>query len=506
MALRLPRATPVATMLLVAGVVAGCSTSASPATPTESAAPAAVPSELVWATCPEGVEPADAEPSGLRCTTVSVPLDYADPDGTRIDLMISRLPSADPDRRRGVLLLNPGGPGGTALDQPTFLATQGLSQDVLDSYDLIGMDTRGVGHSAPITCGFTNGDAYQGNIPPYAIDDAAVVERATVVEQIADRCAANDTDGRLRHITTANMARDLDRIRAALGEDTASYLGYSYGTALGAAYTSMFPDNTDRVVLDSNIGDTHLDQAGLRRYGLGMEETFPDFAAWLAERHDQYQLGRTPEEVRGTYLEFAQRLDRSPENGLDGTAFRLSTFASLYNRNLYPQIAAAWATLLLPPADLPVPAFDPSAPSPYDNAWSVFLAVTCNDVEWPEDSADYRQAVAEDRERYPLFGAAAANILPCAYWHHEPAEGPIPVDADGPTNVLVVQNQRDPVTPLSGGRMINDAFGDRARLLEIDGSGHGGFVRDGNPCAVEAVTAFLVDGTMPEQDITCAAV
>ena len=116
------------------------------------------------------------------------------------------------------------------------------------------------------------------------------------------------------------MARDLDRIRAALGEEKASFLGYSYGSALGAAYASMFPERSDRVVLDSNIGDTHLDQDGMRRYALGMEETFPDFAKWAAARHETYGLGRTPEEVRRTYFTLAERLDEKPVNGIDGRA------------------------------------------------------------------------------------------------------------------------------------------------------------------------------------------
>ena len=514
MRLRLSRSAPGAALLLAAGLVAGCAQPPDPTAPTlsstttESAAAAADPNELQWAACPEGTEPADTEPSGLQCAAVTVPLDYADPDGTQIDVMISRLPSTDPAQRRGVLLLNPGGPGGSGLDQPLFLAGRDISPEVLAAYDLIGIDTRGVGQSAPISCGFTNGDAYNGNIPPYAVDEAAVAERAPIVEEIAQSCAANDTDGVLPHITTANIARDLDRIRAALGEDTASFLGYSYGTALGAAYTSMFPNTTDRVVLDSNIGDTHLDRAGLRRYALGMEETFPDFARWAADRNDRYQLGQTPEEVRATYFELANRFDRDPLGPLDGATFRLSTFASLYHVNLYPDLADAWQDARGPNPDLavPGPAPDPAALRPFDNAWSAFLTVTCNDVEWPADIATYQQAVAEDREQFPLYGAASANILPCAYWPIERTEGPVPINQDGPANVLVVQNQRDPVTPLRGGQLLNEAFGDLSRLLEVDGSGHGVYAIGTNPCAQELVTSFLVDGTMPERDVVCEAI
>ena len=349
--------------------------------------------------------------------------------------------------------------------------------------------------------------AVQLLIPPYAVDDAAVVEQAAVAKGVAEQCAANDHEGRLRHLSTANMARDLDRIRAALGEEKASFLGYSYGTALGAAYASMFPERSDRIVLDSNIGDTHLDHDGMRRYAQGMEETFPDFAKWAAARHDSYGLGRMPEEVRRTYFTIAERLDKTPVDGMDGGLFRLSSFVTLYRESSYGPTAQAWQSLLnsgnAVPAGHQPPG--PAAPSPNDNAWSVFLAVTCNDVEWPEDVQTYQRAVAEDREKYPLYGAAAANIMPCAYWQQGPAEPPVKVDDGGPANVLVVQNQRDPVTPLRGGELLDEKFGERSRLLSVDGSGHGAYVLGGNPCALNVTTSYLVDGTMPERDMTCEA-
>lgn len=485
---------PISIAALTALAVTGCTHA-----PAETSSP-----PVQWSACPEGVENPEDGPAQLQCATVPVPLDYDDPDGTQIDITISRLASKNPEARRGLLLLNPGGPGGTGLDQPKFLVEQGIPQSVLDSYDLIGMDTRGVGHSSPISCGFTDDQDYYGSVPPHATNDAMFDEQSATAAEVAKRCAAGD-DGRMSQVTTANMSRDLDRIRDALGEDTASFLGYSYGTALGAAYASMFPETSDRVVLDSNIGDTHLDQNGIRRYGRGMEETFPDFAQWAADRHDQYGLGRTPQEVREKYFTIADQLDRTPMAGLDGRAFRLGTFVTLYNPASYDAAAEMWNSVLeptdpAPTADEPIPT---GAPSPYDNTWSVFLAVTCNDVEWPDDPADYRQAVSEDRETYPLFGAAAANIMPCAFWESEPSEPPVGIVDEGPTNVLVAQNQRDPVTPLRGGELIDEKFGDRSRLLTVDGSGHGVFALGKNRCAASLVTDFLVDGVMPEQDVTC---
>ncbi|QFU86833.1 alpha/beta hydrolase [Amycolatopsis sp. YIM 10] len=482
--------------LALVAVVGLSASLAAPAMATESAKPAE------WGPCPEDVVAA-AAPYPLECATIQVPLDYADPEGTQIDLMLSKHASTNPEKRRGVLLLNPGGPGGSGLTLSTLLLSRGLPSGVTDSYDLIGMDTRGVGHSSRVSCGFTAAGPYQGNLPPYPVDDAAVLRQAEVAKGVAEQCAKNDKDGRLRHLTTANTARDLDRTRAALGEEKASYLGYSYGSGLGAAYASMFPDRADRVVLDSNIGAPFLDRDGLRRYGLGTEETFPDFAKWVAERHEAYGLGRTPEEVRETYFEIAGKLDKQPVNGLDGSLFRLTTFGGLFNEASYGKTASTWQSVRhAVPAPTPPPPAD--QPHPADNFQSVFLSVTCNDVDWPEDVETYRRGVAEDRERYPLYGAAMANITPCAFWPHEPAEPPVAVNDDGPLNVLIVQNERDASTPLLGGQIMREKFENRSRLLSIDGSGHGGYVLGTNACALNVTTSFLVDGKMPE-DQRCAA-
>lgn len=461
---------------------------------------------LAWGACPEDVATGGL---ALECTTVPVPLDYRDQDGRTIDLTVSRLASTDPAKRRGVLLLNPGGPGGSGLSLPADLASRGIPASVLDAYDLIGMDTRGVGHSTPVSCGFTADQDYLGNIPPYAVDDAAVTRQAAIARDVAEQCAAHDDDDVLRHLSTANNARDLDRIRAALGEEKASFLGYSYGTALGAAYASMFAGTTDRVVLDSNLGDTFLDHDGMRRFGLGAEETFPDFARWAAKRHASYGLGRTPAEVERTYFRLAGQLDEAPMNGIDGRLFRLVLFAGLYSEVKYGLTAQIWQSVARDDAAaahrLTGELLAEGTPAAGDNAWTVFLAVTCNDVDWSADLGTYRQAVAQDRERYPKYGAAAANVTPCAYWPYEPAEPPVAIDDDGRENVLLLQNLRDPATPLRGAELLDEKFGPRSRLVTVDGSGHGVYVFGGNPCALNVATGYLVDGDLPANDVSCRA-
>jgi pimeloyl-ACP methyl ester carboxylesterase len=462
------------------------------------------PGRAAWAACPPEVA---ATSAAIRCTTVPVPLDYRNPAGAAIELTISRIASVNPQKRRGVLLLNPGGPGVAGLDMPAQLVNRGIPSSVLDAYDLIGMDTRGVGHSAPVDCKFTAEQGYPGNVPPWAEDAATVAADAEVARSVAEQCAANDTDGRMAHLSTANTARDLDRIRAALGEKKASFFGLSYGSALGAAYASMFPATTDRVILDSNLGDTALTRAALRRFGLGAEQAFPDFARWVADRHTAYGLGRTPKQVRDTYFAIGDRLDREPIPGLDGRVFRQYTFLGLYNDTTYPLLAQLWQSLrssdeaaaqrLL--GGLPAPDTRPHANS---HGFSAFLAVTCNDSEWAGTVEAYQRSVAEDRKKYPVFGAASGNINACAFWSLGPSEPPVKINDRGPANILILQNRRDTATPLLGGQLYRRQFAQRSRLVTVDDNRHGVYVYGGNACALNVGTAWLVHGR-PFRDLSC---
>ena len=203
------------------------------AAPPNSPRPAIKPPQssetLHWGGCP-----ADAAAPGLRCATLKVPLDYQQPNGRKITIAVSRMASPHPAKRRGVLLVNSGGPGGPGLHYPVDFANAAtyklaLPQSVRDRYDIIGFDPRGVGHSAPVTCDLTPVQR-QSNIPPYARDAADVVQQAKAAKQVARQCATSKTASLLPYITTANTARDMDQIRRALHVKKISYAGVSYGT------------------------------------------------------------------------------------------------------------------------------------------------------------------------------------------------------------------------------------------------------------------------------------
>lgn len=335
----------------------------------------------------------------LRCATVQVPLDYDDPGGRTIAVEISRRAADKPEQKRGVLLLNPGGPGSPALPMPLQLAELPGAADVLAHYDVIGFDPRGIGLSTPVTCDLA---AHQRSavIGPYARDAADVREQAAVVDEIADQCGGAATAGLLPHMSTANTARDVDRIRSSLGVERISFYGVSYGSYLGAVYATLFPQHTDRVVLDSVLGPDGLDVAATRRFAQGFDDRFPDFAEWAARRHDTYGLGKTPAEVRAKFFDLAGRLDRAPVGEMDGAAFRMATFSALYNDNSFPDLAGRWSAL--DRGDLRM-ARSGTYPD-LENRAAGQLHVICNDSDWPEDVRHYQRAVARERVRHRCSG------------------------------------------------------------------------------------------------------
>lgn len=410
-----------------------------PASAVPSAATAPPPrGTLQWGPCPEG-----ASAPRLRCSTLEVPLDYRDPDGRRIEIAVSRLASEKPSQRRGVLLTNPGGPGGSGLVYPAVLAASGLPQKVLDSYDIIGFDPRGVGRSTPVTCDLTQEQQWRGNFPPYAHTAADVAREAGPAREIAEKCNSSRTAWMLPHTTTANTARDMDRIRTALGEPKLSYLGASYGSYLGAVYATLFPRRGDRIVLDSNMGPGGYDITAMRLFARGMEDRFPDFAEFAAA-HPEYGLGSTPRQVTAKFFELADRLDAKPVQNVDGTAFRGYTFDRLYTDGSMPRLAEFWQAV-----DTGGPLPLPEPPADLENLMSARFAVVCGDSRWPGTVREYQRNVAVDRRTYPMLGGSTASINPCAFWPRERTEPPVRITGRGPSNVLMLQNERDPGTPLA---------------------------------------------------------
>ncbi|WP_413755164.1 alpha/beta hydrolase [Streptomyces sp. MMBL 11-3] len=466
----------------------------------------AAPTDLSWESCPEqnDTQQASAQQkeaaSRLECATLKVPLDYRHPDGRKIDIAISRLASEDSAKRRGILLTNPGGPGAPGLHYPALLAAAGLPKSVLDTYDVIGFDTRGVGRSTPVTCDLTKSQQQRGAFPAYTRSAADVTREAAYARTIAKQCATSRSSWMLPHATTANIARDMDSIRTALGESKLSYLGASYGTRLGAVYATLFPRHGDRIVLDSNLGPGGYARTAFRMFARGMHDRFPDFAAYAA-KHPEYGLGRTPGQVTSMYYKLAARLDANPVGATDGMQFRGLTFERLYSDASLPSLAKAWQTL---DQGKPVP---PSAPlnDETENTAAARHYVVCADSRWSRSLPAYQHAAAVDRLRYPMLGGSTGSITPCAFWPRKGIEKQVTINDHGPSNVLMVQNERDPGTPLASAKALRHAFGERARMVTADQGGHGVYPFGSNTCANDATTAFLTTGHRPSTDLACKA-
>jgi pimeloyl-ACP methyl ester carboxylesterase len=321
-------------------------------------------------------------------------------------------------------------------------------------------------------------------------------------------------------MTTANTARDMDQMRQALGEAKISYYGVSYGTYLGAAYASLFPDKTSRFVLDSTTGPFANWRETFRRFGLAEQSRFPEFAQYVAENNADYGLGATPAEVRATYFALYNQLNQHPiplpDLGIDltGEWFRAFTFGGMYSNELFASTARLWrdiqqsqsATALTSLVrDLPSSVAMAFPEIPADNASTSTLAVLCDDAAWSRSVEQYRQELNFDTAQNPVFGPVASNIWACAFWPNQPVESPVVISANGPHNIMIVQNLRDPATPLVGAQEMRTALGQRAQLLTVDQGGHGASYGEANECSKEAVTTYLVTGVLPAQDAHCAA-
>ncbi|GAA1628549.1 alpha/beta hydrolase [Nonomuraea maheshkhaliensis] len=475
-----------------------------------------VQKSIKWGECPELAPGAKRDPR-QTCGTVEVPLDYRRPRGESITVAVSRIATAKPGKKRGDLLFNPGGPGLQGLDMPGQMALT-LPKKVRDSYDLIGFDPRGVGHSTPMSCGLP-GAAGLLAVFPYPGAGGSIKENVATARSVAAQCAT--VGARLQYFTSANTARDMDRIRRALGARKLSYWGQSFGTYLGAVYTSLFPRNTDRMVLEGNVDPNKAWAKMLNTWNQGMNDRFPDAARVAAANDAGLGLGDTLKEVTDSFLALADRLDRRPATvpgapvAVSGGLLRGVTYQMLQRNETLAPLTQFWKAMAglsegKAPTDADVAVLrqifadtPPAKGVPADNQVTMALAMICGDTTWSRDVDSYAKAVAGARAKYPLSGGMPNNILPCAFWSKKPIEPLVKVTSHGPRNVLILQNRRDNATPWAAGRGMRKALGDRAGFVGVEHGGHFAY-GTGSACADQATVAFLTEGTLPAKDLTCA--
>jgi pimeloyl-ACP methyl ester carboxylesterase len=457
---------------------------------------------LAWTSCPPSL--IEVEDPRMRCATVRVPLDYRDPHGATIEVMISRIATAKPGLRRGVLFHNGGGPGAASLHLPAAYARV-YPPEVLDRYDLIGFDPRGVGYSTPVTCGRTPEQFPVDRYFPFPAPDGSITPNVAFAREVARDCQRAG-GSIMPHITTANTARDMDRIRIALGEQKISYNSGSYGSYLGAVYATLYAGRTDRFVIDSNPDPNRVWHGQWALWDAGLELRFADIAAWLAERDGTYHLGATPAEVRKNYFELVARLDANPVphpevGSITGNILRAIVFAYSYHTIYFPALAELWTyaerggggvtrSLAVPPVSA-------------DNLRASQLAVICGDARAPRNVQHYQREVTRNRAAFPVIGGMGTNLWPCAFWR-DPVEPPVRVTDRGPADILMIQTMRDPVTPYAGALGMREALGRRTRMVTVDTGNHGAYDPSTPSCAIREAHRFLVTGVLPARDQFCA--
>lgn len=452
--------------------------------------------EIDWSTC-EG----DRE-----CATLTVPVDYAEPQGDTLDLALLRVPAAG--EVQGSLVVNPGGPGAPGTDYAAA-AGQVFRAPLLRAFDIVGFDPRGTGESSPVDCLSDDElDAYLAGDPDP--DDAAEEQQyAADVRALGAGCAASSEVA--GHVTTIEAARDMDVLRAALGESTLTYLGASYGTKLGATYAELFPDRVGRFVLDGAV-DVSLDnrQLGLEQ-AEGFETALRAYVQNCIDTTDSCFLGDSVDEGLAAIDGLLADIEESPlptsgdRDLAIGNAF-YGIVAPLYNRDYWFILSAALGSALdgngqalMELADL----YSSRGQDGYtDNSTEANVTINCLDDPSSVPFDQVREAYPAYEEASPTFGRIFAwSLTTCSGFTRRSSEEPLDIRGEGAAPILVTGTTRDPATPLKWAEALAEQL-ESGVLLRRDGDGHTAY-NSGNECVDTAIESYLLDGDVPADPTDC---
>jgi pimeloyl-ACP methyl ester carboxylesterase len=457
----------------------------------------------------------------LQCATLTVPVDYARPDGEQVDLAVARARATDPDRRIGSLVFNFGGPGDAGTQTLADYAAQ-IPAAVRARYDLVSFDPRGTGRSRPVEC-VDDATADRLNAvdptPNSEADLQSFYDGTHDPVDLVERCVARN-GAWLAQLGSRNVARDVERLRVALGDDRLSFVGYSYGTVIGAVYAQMFPDRVGRMVLDSpvDLSATALDE--LRGNSQGFEQALDDFLADCAANRDCsfHSDGDPTAALQALQRKFERGLELPTADLATGAtskrkagvaAFYTALISALYDRQYgWPELADALddarsgdGTYLLALADLYNGRNDDGT---YDNIDEVIGVILCDDRDDPVPSFDeFRAEYDAEVEEYPLLGTyVGSTMLGCdPRLPRPPATEQVgDLRVTGAAPILVVGTTRDPATPFAGAQDLVTRL-DGSRLLTFDSTEHTAYSK--NACIDGAVNAYLLRGTLPREGIVC---
>ncbi len=467
---------------------------------------------LTWGNCGRFLKHPDDVPTA-QCTTVAVPVDYANPAAGQVQLAVIRIPATGP--RIGALLVNPGGPGASAVDMVAAMGPQLAGSEISRRFDLVGFDPRGVGHSTPLLRCQSDAefDAYRRDpLVDYSPPGVAHIEQ--VYRQLAQRCLNRNGSASLENVGTASVAHDMDLVRQALGDDQINYLGFSYGTELGTAYVERFGDHVRAMVLDGAIDpsvgpiDENINQQA------GFQTAFDDYAADCAHSSD-CPLGTDPNQWGDRYHQLVDPLVNKPAHtsdprGLSYADANTGAINALYTPQLWKFLTSGLLGLKrgTDPGDLLMLAdeyYGRDSNGHYDGSQDAFNAVRCVDAPEPTDPAAWVDADRRIRQAAPFlsygqFTGYAPRDL-CALWPVPATSTPGPAAPVAPGKVVVVSTTHDPATPYQAGVNLAQQLG--AALITYEGTQHT-VVFNGDECVDDAVVRYLVDGIGPG-NLRCSA-
>lgn len=453
---------------------------------------------------------------GIDTTRVTVPLNWADPTGRTIEIAIARHRATG--KRLGSLLVNPGGPGGSGYDFVAQSAQYVVTADVLAHYDLVGFDPRGVGRSTAVVC-YT--DPKQQDQLLYGTYDQPYGSAGWAAElsrREKDWVAAcrRNTGPLLGHLDAASVARDMDVIRAVLGDTAMHYLGYSYGTYLGTMYAELFPKKVGRMVLDGAV-DPKVDQLdALATQMAGFDSALKAYLASCESTSGCPFSGGVDQGMRQVRQVLdtvdAQHLSSSDGRALDSATLGTAISETLYSESSWPDLTQLFASLREGDAD---PAFaqadaynDRSSNGTYtDNGTEVYTAVTCDETTLGTDGVDVLgdlaklDAAAPTLGKYLAYDDTAVLEAACDAWPYKPARLPTSFAAKGAKPIVVIGTTNDPATPyaqsVSLARQLSSGF-----LLTHHGEGHTVYAQ-GDTCIDANVDRYLLTGALPASDPDC---
>ncbi len=497
----------VAAVLVLAA--AGCSTVIE-GKPLLSGSPIAPAAPVKWGPCHTASGDDTEIPPEAQCGKLTVPVDYANPDQATADLALLRFPATGD--KIGSLVVNPGGPGESGIDAAVSVV-ESLPPDVRKRFDLVGFDPRGVGSSTPAVWCNTDAetDALRAD-PQVDFSPAGVAHIEGTEKEFAQRCLDKMGKDFLANVGTVNVARDLDRLREALGDQKLTYLGYSYGTQIGSAYAEAYPDKVRAMILDGAVDpkadpiQSNIDQSA------AFQKAFNDYAAECAKDHD-CPLGTDPAKAVDVYHHLVGPLVAKPAptedpRGLGYSDALTGTIMAMYSPSLWEHLTDGLTELseghgdtLLELADLYMGRDEKGH---YTNANDALTAINCVDEPPMTDRA---KAIEEDRrvrEVAPFMSygefTGDAPLDTCAFWPVPNTSAPHTVSAPGLPPVLVVSTINDPATPYQAGVELAKELG--GALLTYDGTQHT-VVFEGVDCIDKYASAYLINLKLPPPDAKC---